>query len=171
MKNLLLTGFIFLFGSSAGAWAGEYWIPGTPEGSQVEFVTLEFGQQVIDNTGGMYDSKIEMALTGHTLVFSMHYSRGWDENRAMALYQSLLDAKNSASYVNVLVEEGTLAIKGLRVGVTEHPLALDGSKAGLEGRSPAAGHFRFDLLGRNLPSGQSNPKADAKVPYRAVVTR
>ena len=171
MKNLLLTGFIFLFGSSAGAWAGEYWIPGTPEGSHVEFVTLEFGQQVIDNTGGRYDSKIEMALTGHTLVFSMHFSGGWNESRPLVVYQSLLDAKTNGSFVNVLVEEGTLAIKGLRVGVTDHPLALDGSKADLERRSPAAGRFRFDLLGRNLPSGRSNPKADAKVPYRAIVTR
>jgi hypothetical protein len=170
MKNLLLTGFVFLLASTEGVRADEYWIPGTPYGSQVEFVTLEFGQQVIDNTGGRYDSKIEMGLRDHTLVFSLHFSKNWNESQPMALYQSLLDAHNSASYVNVLIEEGTLAIKGLRVGVTDHPLALDGSKAGLEKRSPAAGHFRFDLLGRNL-SGPTSPKADAKVPLRAIVTR
>ena len=170
MKNLLLTGAVFLLASTESVRADEYWIPGTREGSQVEFVTLDFGQQVIENTGGRYDSKIELGLVGHSLVFSMHFSGCCDETRPMAIYQSLLDARNSQSYVNVLIEEGTLAIKGVRFGVTDHPLALDGSKVGVERRSPAAGHFRFDLLGRNL-SGPSSPKADAKVPFRAIVTR
>lgn len=170
MKNLLLAGFAFLLASTEAVRADEYWIPGTREGSQVEFVTFEFGQHVIDNTGGMFDSKIELGLAEHSLVFSLHFNGSWNEARPLALYQSLVDARNSMSYINVLVEEGTLAIKGVRIGVTESPLALDGSKAGLERRSPAAGNFRFDLLGRNL-SRPSSPNADAKAPFRAIVTR
>jgi hypothetical protein len=171
MKNLLLSGIVFLFGTSAGAWAGEYWIPGTREGSQVEFVTLEFGQHVLDNTGGAFDSKIELGLTEHTLVFSLQFFKGGQEEaRSLALYQSLLDARSSSAYVNILVEEGTLAIKGVRFGTTDHSLALDETKAGAE-RAPAAGNYRFDLLGRKLLSGPSKPKADAKVPFRAIVSR
>lgn len=172
MKNLLLSGIVFLLGSTAGVRAEEYWIPGTAEGAKVEFVTLEFGAQVRKNTGGKTDSRIELGLEGHGLVFCLDFNQsGQEADRSLALYQSLMDARNTSVSLNILVEEGTLLIKGVRFGITEHPLALDGSKPQAGRDMQAAGKVRFDLLGRSVVSAPSRPKADAKAPIRAIVAR
>jgi hypothetical protein len=175
MKNLFLSGIVFLFASSSGAWANEYWVPGTPLGAQVEFVTLEFGTRVVENTGGASNSRIELGLTGHRMIFCLDFSSyGQDATFNMALYQSLLDARTTGASVNILVQEETLLIKGVRVGVTDHSLALNGTGANAANTDKGlrnAGKFRYDLLGRNLVAGPSRPKADANAPIRATVSR
>jgi hypothetical protein len=140
-------------------------------GAMVEYVTLDFSPKVLENTGGLADSRIELGLTGDSLVYSLDYNKyGPDADRALALYQSLLHARSESIPVNVLADEETRSILGVRFGSTARPLALDGAKARMGWGMPETSKVRFDLLGRNA-SVPSRPAADSKHPARLTLTR
>lgn len=171
MKNLLLSGIALLFGSTGGAWAGEYWVPGNPLGAVVEYVLLDFSPKVHKNTGGLANSRIELGLAGDSLVYSLDYNDyGQEADQALAIYQSLLHARAESIPINVLADEDTRSILAVRFGSTEHPLALDGAKVRMGWGLRDAGKVRFDLLGRNA-SVPFRPSADPKLPARLTLTR
>jgi hypothetical protein len=148
---------ILSFASVKAAWAGQ-WIPESPQGGEVEFVSLEFTPGMI--TDAWYvDSKIQVGLKGDTTKYWMYYFSGHENaRRAETVYEALAEARINATKVRLLTNGDTRELYGISIGASEHPLALvpgAGRANGFSIQSPVAGKARFDIMGRNISAGKS----------------
>ncbi|GEM_PF-4959765 len=142
--------------------AGEIWIPATTAGTTVEFVTLDYRPDVSALSSGMFDTRIEIGLHNDTNTYTLTYWSGSESAaRNLATFESLNQARESSTPVNILVEGDSREVHAIRIGATGHPLAVRRVKGAAAGFPASGGDaIRFDALGRNLakPKAMSKPR-------------